>query len=158
MGAVRRLFLAPPGATVAFSAFVFVETFVFFAREDRWGVLFFFTPETWVYISFLWIKNIALSLLAAALFAALLRGTARLETEPRPASTRGVLVVALAAAAVGIALRFAWPENIPPGLWFDPPFEARALLLKPEGLPWIGGTPLYERPELAGNRELVSYV
>jgi hypothetical protein len=152
-----RLF-APAGATLAFSAFVAVETFVFLAREDRWEVLFFFTPETWLYIALLWIKNVALALLAAAVFTALVKGTARVEADPRPASTRGVLAVALAAALIGIALRFAWPENLPPGLWFDAPFEARALLARPEGLPWIGGAPLYERPELAGNRELVSYV
>lgn len=142
----------------AFAIFVFVETFFLFAREDRWEVLFYFTFETWPYILFLWIKNTALALLAAAVFTALVRGTARLEVDPRPASTRGVLAVALAAVGIGIALRFAWPEVIPPGLWFDPPFEARALLLKPEGLPWIGGVPLHDRPELAGNRELVSYV
>jgi hypothetical protein len=91
-------------------------------------------------------------------FTALVRGTARLEAEPRPASTRGVLAVALAAAGIGIALRFAWPEDLPPGLWFDPPFEARALLVRPQGLPWIGGVSLQDRPEMAGNRELVSYV
>jgi hypothetical protein len=142
----------------AFAIFVFVETFFLFAREDRWEVLFYFTFETWPYILFLWIKNTALAFLAAAVFTVLVRGTARLEADPRPVSTRGVLAVALAAAGIGIALRFAWPEMLPPGLWFDPPFEARALLVKPESLPWIGGVPLYDRPELAGNRELVSYV
>jgi hypothetical protein len=143
---------------MAFSAFVFVETFVFLARADRWGVLLYFTPETWLYVSLLWIKNVALALLAASVFAALVRGTARLERDPRPSSTRGAIAIAIAAAGIGIALRFAWPENLPPGLWFDPPYEARALLVRPEGLPWIGGIPLHEHPELAGNRELVSYV
>jgi hypothetical protein len=142
----------------AFAILVFVETFVFLAREDRWDVLFFFTKETWLFIALLWIKDLGLALLAAALFTAVVRWTTRLETDPRPASTRGVLVVALAAAGIGVALRFAWPESLPPGLWFDPPFEARALLVRPEGLPWIGGIPLHDRPELAGNRELVSYV
>jgi len=142
----------------AFAIFVFVETFFFFAREDRWEVLFFFTFETWPYILLLWIKNTALALLAAAVFTLLVRGTAWLEADPRPVSTRGALAVALAAAGIGIALRFAWPDVLPPGLWFDPPFEARALLVKPEGLPWIGGVPLFDHPELAGNRELVSYV
>ena len=143
---------------MAFSAFVFVETFVFLAREDRWGVLFFFTRETWAYIALLWIKDIALALLAAAVFLALVRGTARLEENPRTAATPGVLAVAVAAAGIGIALRFAWPEDLPPGVWFDPPFEARALLVKPEGLPWVGGVSLHDQPVLAGNRELVSYV
>jgi hypothetical protein len=148
----------PTGAERAFAILILVETFVFLAREDRWEVLFFFTSETWLYIALLWLKNVALALLAAAVFTALVRGTARLEIDPRPAATRGVLAVALAAAGIGIALRFAWPEDLPPGLWFDPPFEARALLVGPEGLPWIGGVPLQEGSELAGNHELVSYV
>ena len=152
-----RLF-APAGATPAFCAFVAVETFVFLAREDRWGVLFFFTKETWLFIALLWIKDIGLALLAAVLFTALVRWTARLETDPSASSTRGVLAVALVASGAGVALRFLWPEILPPGVWFDPPFEARALLERPEGLPWIGGVPLLDRPEVAGNRELVSYV
>jgi hypothetical protein len=142
----------------AFAVFVFVETFVFLAREDRWEVLFFFAPAMWLYVALLWVKNIALALAAAAVFTVLLRGTTRLEGNQRPVSTRGVLAVALAAAGIGVALRFAWPEVLPPGLWFDPPFEARALLVQPDGLPWIGGAPLHDHPELAGNRELVSYV
>ena len=149
---------APAGATLVFSAFVALETFIFFAREDRWGVLFYFTSETWLYITLLWIKNIGLALLAGLLFTALVKWTARLETDPPALSTRGVLAVALVASGAGVALRFLWPELYPPGVWFDPPFEARALLVKPDGLPWVGGVPLYERPELAGNRELVSYV
>jgi hypothetical protein len=57
----------------ALAILVFVETFVFLAREDRWEVLFFFTRETWPYIALLWIKDIGLALLAAVLFAALVR-------------------------------------------------------------------------------------
>ena len=142
----------------AFAIFVFLETFLFLAREDRWDVLFYVTVETWPYIALLWIKDITLSILAAAAFAALVGRTARLERTPPAPATRGILAVALAAAVIGIALRFAWPEMIPPGLWFDPPFEARTLLLKPEGLPWIGGAPLYDDPVRVGNRELVSNV
>jgi hypothetical protein len=151
-----RIGLTP--VELAFAILVFFETFLFLAREDRWEVLFYVTGETWPYIAFLWVKDIALSLLAAAAFAALVGRTARLERTPPAAATRGILAVALVAAGVGIALRFLWPEMIPPGLWFDPPFEARALLLKPEGLPWIGGAPLHDDPAGAGNRELVSYV
>jgi hypothetical protein len=147
-----------PFVTRAFSAFVFVETFVFFAREDRWGVLFFFTKETWLYITLLWIKDIGFALLPALLFAALVKWTARLETDPPAPSTRGVLAVALVASLAGVALRFLWPEILPPGVWFDVPYEARALLEKPEGLPWIGGVPLLDRSEVVqGNHELVSY-
>jgi hypothetical protein len=148
-------------ARILFSAFVAVETFVFLARDDRWGVLFFFTKETWLLVSLLWVKDVALALLAATLFAALVSAAERLErgTEARAReATHGVVAVAFLAAGIGIALRFAWPETIPPGLWFDPPFEARALLEKPHGLPWIGGAPLYADPVAAGNRELVSYV
>jgi hypothetical protein len=142
----------------AFSAFVAVETFVFLAREDRWAVLFFFTKETWLLVTLLWVKDVALALLAAVLFAALVSATERLERPPVPRATRGVLAVALFASGIGVALRFAFPEMIPPGLWFDPPFEARALLERPDGLPWIGGAPLHADPVAAGNRELVSYV
>lgn len=145
----------------AFSAFVAVETFVFLAREDRWAVLFFFTRETWLLVTLLWLKNVALALLAGVLFAALVRATERLEraTDLRAMrATRGVVAIALLAAGIGIASRFAFPEWIPPGLWFDPPFEARALLERPDGLPWIGGAPLHADPAAAGNRELVSFV
>src|SRR5512140_2098122 len=145
-------------STRAFAAFVFLETFVFLAREDRWAVLFFFTKETWLLVTLLWLKNLALALLAAALFAALVSVAEILERTPSPRVTRGVLAVVLLAAGIGVALRFAWPETIPPGLWFDPPFEARALLERPDGLPWIGGAPLHADPVAAGNRELVSYV
>ncbi len=141
-----------------FSAFVAVETFVFLAREDRWAVLFFFTKETWLYVLLLWLKDVALALLAAVLFAALVSVTEILERTPSPRVTRGVLAVVLLAVGVGVALRFAFPRMIPPGLWFDPPFEARALLERPDGLPWIGGVPLHADPVAAGNRELVSYV
>lgn len=147
-------------ARVLFSAFVAVETFVFLAREDRWAVLFFFTKETWLLVTLLWVKDVALALLAAVLFAALVSATERLERAPElaaPRATRVVLLVALLAAGIGVALRFAFPEWIPPGLWFDPPFEARALLERPDGLPWIGGAPLHADPVAAGNRELVSY-
>jgi len=140
-----------------FGVFVAVETFVFLAREDRWGVLFFFTKETWLLALLLWVKDVALALLAAALFRALVSATERLERAEAPRATRGVLAAAAAAVAIGLALRFAWPETVPPGLWFDPPFEARALLERPSGLPWIGGVPLHDDPVAAGNRELVSY-
>lgn len=143
--------------TRLFGIFVFLETFVFLARGDRWAVLFFFTGETWLLVTLLWLKNLALSLLAAAVFAALVSATELLERAPPPRVTRGVLAVVLLAAGIGVALRFAWPDTIPPGLWFDPPFEARALLERPLGLPWIGGVPLHDHPALAGNRELVSY-
>ncbi len=142
----------------AFVLLVFFETFLFLARADRWEVLFYVTRETWPWIALLWIKDVALSLLAAAAFAALLRVTARLEQATSGSATPGALSVALLALGTGVALRFLWPEMIPPGLWFDPPFEARALLLDPGRLPWIGGVPLHDDPLAAGNRELVSYV
>jgi hypothetical protein len=148
----------PRRAAVVFGLFVAVQTFALLAAADRWGVLLFFTRETWLLVLLLWLKDLALAG-AAGVVAALLLFRAR--ALPRaPGGRPSPLLVAVASAAVltGIALRWIFPDRIPPGLWFDPPYEARALLEKPAGLPWIGGVPLHEGPAAAGNRELVSYL
>jgi len=141
-----------------FGLFVALQTFVLLSRADRWEVLFFVTRETWLLVVLLWLKNLVVAALAGAAFAFLLHKARQLPatsvSKPAP------LLVALGVAAVvlGIALRWVFPETIPPGLWFDPPFEARALLERPGKIPWIGGVPLHEDPASSGNRELVSYV
>ncbi len=145
-------------AAILFGLFVAVQTFAWLARQDRWEVLFFVTRETWLLVLLLWAKNLLLAGLAGFAFLFLVRLTGGL---PEPAAVRpGPLLLALALLAVslGIALRWIFPEQIPPGLWFDPPFEARALLQHPGRVPWLGGVPLHDDPALAGNRELVSYL
>jgi hypothetical protein len=142
----------------AFGIFVAVQTFVFFARADRFEVLFWWTRETWLLLVLLWLKNLALAAAAGVVFTLLLRRARKLpeagDRKPAP------LLVALAVLAVlaGLALRWVLPGEIPPGLWFDPPFEARFLLEHPGAVPWIGGVPLHDDPAATGNRELVSYL
>jgi len=151
---VRR---SPDRAQALFGLFVAIQTFVLLSRADRWEVLFFVTRETWLLVLLLWLKNLAVAGIAGAAFAFVLRRAREL---PETAGSKAApLLVALGVgtAVLGIALRWAFPEAIPPGLWFDPPFEARALLERPGEIPWIGGVPLHDDPAAAGNRELVSY-
>ena len=145
-------------ARVLFSAFAFIQTFALLAAADRWAVLLDFTRETWLLVLLLWAKNLAIAGAAGAVAALLLRRAAAL---PEPAGGKPApFLVALAVAAVltGIALRWVLPEQIPPGLFVDPPFEARALLLHPDGIPWSGGIPLLDDPVSGGSRTLVSYL
>lgn len=140
-----------------FGVFVFVQTFALLAEADRWAVLLDVTRETWPYVLLLWVKNLALASAAGALGGVLAARAAGLPEPPggRPAPR----LVALASAAVlaGIALRWVFPGEIPPGLFVDPPLEARALLLDPDGVPWTGGTPLLD-PFTSGSRTLVSHL
>ncbi len=146
------------GTAAVFGLFVAVQAFAWLARQDRWEVLFFVTRETWLLVLLLWAKNLLLAALAGFAFLLLVRLAGTL---PEPAEKRAgppLLALALLAVSLGIALRWIFPEQIPPGLWFDPPFEARALLRNPGGVPWIGGVPLHDDPAASGNRELVSYL
>ncbi|HQR47513.1 MAG TPA: hypothetical protein PK598_16050, partial [Thermoanaerobaculia bacterium] len=148
-----------PGATVLlFGLFVALQTFVLLSRGDRWEVLFWVTRETWLLVALLWAKNLLLAALAGAAFVLLLRRARELPGAAAPEPTPSLVALGAAAVVLGIALRWVFPETIPPGLWFDPPFEARALLEHPGEIPWIGGVPLHDDPAAAGNRELVSYV
>src|SRR6185295_2705372 len=47
-------------AAVAVGIFAAIQTFVFFARRDRFSVLLWWTDESWLYVSLLWLKNLAL--------------------------------------------------------------------------------------------------
>jgi hypothetical protein len=148
-----------PGATVLlFGLFVALQTFVLLSRGDRWEVLFWVTRETWLLVALLWAKNLFLAALAGAAFVLLLRRARELPGAAAPEPAPSLVALGAAAVVLGIALRWVFPETIPPGLWFDPPFEARALLEHPGEIPWIGGVPLHDDPAAAGNRELVSYV
>lgn len=148
----------PDGARVFFALFVAVQTFVLLSRADRWEVLFFVTRETWLLVLLLWMKNLSVAALAGAAFAFVLRRARELPETAGSRATPPLVALGVGAAILGLALRWVFPETIPPGLWFDPPFEARALLEHPGEIPWIGGVPLHDDPVAAGNRELVSYV
>jgi hypothetical protein len=141
-----------------FGAFAAIQTFALLAEADRWAVLLDFTRETWLLVLLLWLKNLAIAAAAGALASFLLGRAARL---PEPQSKRPappLVAVAIAAVLTGIALRWVYPEGIPPGLFVDPPLEARALLLHPGGVPWSGGIPLLDDPVSGGSRTLVSYL
>jgi hypothetical protein len=142
----------------AFSAFAAIQTFALLAEADRWAVLLDFTRETWLLVLLLWLKNLAIAAAAGAVAAALLGRAAGLP-EPQEGRPAPLLVaLAIATVLVGIVLRWVFPEQIPPGLFVDPPFEARALLLHPDGVPWSGGIPLLDDPASGGSRTLVSYL
>ncbi|HSB64882.1 MAG TPA: hypothetical protein VLJ18_11985 [Thermoanaerobaculia bacterium] len=148
----------PRRAAVFFGLFAAVQTFALLAERDRWGVLLFFTRETWLLVLLLWLKNLALAAAAGFAAAFLLRRAAGLPEPPEGKPSPLLVGLAIAAVLVGIALRWAFPDQIPPGLFVDPPFEARALLLRPDGVPWIGGIPLLDDPVSGGSRTLVSYL
>ena len=144
-------------AAVLFGLFAALQTFALLARYDRWEVLFFVTGETWLLVFLLWLKNVAGAALVGFAFALLFRQARKLPGDRGRKPGSDLVTLAGAAVVLGIALRWVFPDEIPPGLWFDPPFEARALLEHPREIPWIGGIPLHDDPAAAGNRELVSY-
>ena len=149
----------PPGrAAVLFGLFAAVQTFALLAERDRWGVLLFFTRETWLLVLLLWLKDLALAGAAGVVAALLLAGARKLPETPRGKPSPLLVAVAAAAVLLGIALRWVFPEQLPPGLWVDVPFEAGALLERPGAIPWIGGASFHDAPAAAGNRELVSYL
>jgi hypothetical protein len=157
MKAARKV--RPPGrAAVLFGLFAAVQTFALRAEADRWGVLLFFTRETWLLVLLLWLKNVAIAAAAGFVAAFLLRRAASLPEPPGGKPAPLLVALSVAAVLVGIALRWVFPDQIPPGLFVDPPFEARALLLHPDGIPWIGGIPLLDDPVSGGSRTLVSYL
>lgn len=149
----------PPGrAAVLFGLFAAIQTFALLAEADRWGVLLFFTRETWLLLLLLWLKNLALAAGAGVVAAFLLRRAADLAEPPGGKPSPLLVALAIAAVLVGLALRWVFPDQIPPGLFVDPPLEARALLLHPNGVPWTGGIPLLDDPVFGGSRTLVSYL
>jgi 4-amino-4-deoxy-L-arabinose transferase-like glycosyltransferase len=141
-----------------FGIFVAVQTFVLFAQADRFEVLFWWTRETWLLVLLLWLKNLALAAAAGAAFTLLLNRARDLPDADNRKPASLLVALALVAVGAGITLRWVFPDEIPPGLWYDPPFEARALLQHPGEIPWIGGVPLHDDPVASGNRELVSYL
>ncbi len=139
-----------------FGAFVAIETFALLARADRWGVLFFFTKETWLYVLLLWLKDLALAAAAGAgavwLLALLTRAAARVEDEPpAPLARAAEAAWVVPAVALGGVLRWAFRAWNPPGLWVDAVYAARPLFGGTVP-PW-GATPFGENP---ASHEVVS--
>lgn len=145
-------------AAVLFGVFAGIQTFALLAQGDRWGVLFFFTRETWLLVLLLWLKDLGLAAGAGVVASFLLRLAARLPESPGGTPSALLVGLAVAAVVVGVSLRWVFPAQIPPGLFFDAPFEARPLLLHPGGIPWSGGVPLLDDPVSGGSRTLVSYL
>jgi hypothetical protein len=131
-------------AAIAIGAFAAIQTFVFFARRDRFSVLFWWTSESWLLVTLLWLKDLALAAAAFLGFGALANATERLHEpeDPRTPDWTHSLVFALLLAA-GIALRWLAPRQIPPGVWADALFEAEGVLRDPGSVGWLGGRPLH---------------
>jgi hypothetical protein len=139
----------------AVGIFAAVQTFLFFAGRDHFAVLLWWTRESWLYVTLLWVKDLGLAAVAFLLFRYLARKTAAL---PEPAEERGRgpghALLFLAILAVGVALRWIAPRQIPPGVWGDSLYEAEAALRNPRGVPWLGGVPV----GIAGASGLVSHL
>lgn len=141
--------LAPrDAAEAALGAWAAVQVFFLLAERDRFEVLFSLDPASLPFVAVLWVRNLAVAAAASAAFVALLRLTGRWasrepeEGPPRP-GPRGLAVSALALVALlGVAARWALPEELPPGLWCDVAYEAEAALDAPESEPLWGAIPL----------------
>lgn len=131
-------------AAIALGVFAAIQTFVFFARRDRFSVLFWWTSESWLLVTLLWCKDLALAAAAFLAFGTLAHRTEQLpeppESESRTTVRHALIFVAILAA--GTALRWLAPRQIPPGVWADALFEAEGVLRDPGSVGWLGGRPL----------------
>jgi hypothetical protein len=131
-------------AAIALGVFAAIQTFVFFARRDRFSVLFWWTSESWLLVTLLWCKDLALAAAAFLAFGALAHRTGQMpeppESESRTTVRHALIFVAILAA--GTALRWLAPRQIPPGVWADALFEAEGVLRDPGSAGWLGGRPL----------------
>ncbi len=146
------------GTPIALGVFAAVQTFLLVAQRDRFAVLFWWTTESWLLVTLLWLKDLALAGLAFVAFRHLDIATASLpepvEAGDRASRIRHALLFAGVLAA-GVALRFVSPRQIPPGVWYDALTEAEGALRDPGGIPWLGGRPF--APE-AGGTALISHL
>ena len=131
-------------AAIALGIFAAIQTFVFFARRDRFSVLFWWTSESWLLVTLLWLKNLALAGAAYLTFGSLAHATERLPESAETGSGKSLrhALVFLAILAAGTALRWVAPRQLPPGVWADALFEAEGVLRDPGSLGWLGGRPL----------------
>jgi hypothetical protein len=130
------------GAVPALGIFAAAQTFLFFARRDHFAVLFWWTRESWLLVTLLWMKDLGLAAVAFLLLRYLARKTAVLP-EPADGAGRGSghVLLFIAILATGVALRWIAPQQIPPGVWGDSLYEAEAGLRNPGETPWYGGVP-----------------
>jgi hypothetical protein len=131
-------------AAIALGILAAIQTFVFFARRDRFSVLFWWTSESWLLVTLLWCKNLALAAAAFLAFGSLAHATERLPEPAEPESEKSFrhLLLFIAILAAGTALRWVAPRQIPPGVWADALFEAEGVLRDPGSVGWLGGRPL----------------
>jgi hypothetical protein len=140
----------------ALAILVFVETFVFLARGDRWETLFFVTKETWFYVAILWGKNLGLAALAALATSRLVRALARTGPEDpgrEPLSMRREAAAVAVLLLAGVFLRGVAPDLIPPGTWVDTLLETETAMRAPDRIALWGVVPFDPRD---GSRELTS--
>jgi hypothetical protein len=134
----------PGGAALALGLFGAFQTFIFFARRDHFAVLLWWTKESWLLVSLLWLKDLALAGVAFVAFRYLVLAAAA-RPEPAEPDDRGSLLRHalwfFGILAVGVALRWVAPLQIPPGVWGDALYEAEAALREPGRVPWFGGVP-----------------
>jgi hypothetical protein len=133
------------GEAIGVGLFAAIQTFVYFARRDRFSVLFWWTGDSWSYVSALWLKDLALAALAFVVFAEIVRATLAIgDGAPRSdesSRARDAVLFGVVLAA-GILLRWIAPRAIPPGVWSDILIESEGALRHPGDVPWLGGTPL----------------
>jgi hypothetical protein len=130
-------------AAIALGVFAAIQTFVFFARRDRFSVLFWWTSESWLLVTLLWLKDLALAAAAFLVFRSLAHATERLPAPAEPSSRKSLrhALLFVAILAAGTALRWVAPRQIPPGVWVDPLIEVHQILRHPGSNGWLGGWP-----------------
>ncbi|HEY3172429.1 MAG TPA: glycosyltransferase family 39 protein [Thermoanaerobaculia bacterium] len=144
---------------MALGLFAAVQTFILFARRDRFAVLFWWTKESWLLVTLLWLKDLALAAAAFFVFFRIVRWSETLPDPPEPEDSGFRLRHALLFAgilAAGVAMRWVAPRQIPPGVWGDAPAEVEAALREPGRIPWFGGRPFGAQG--GASNALVSYL
>jgi len=140
------------------AVFVFLHAFLRLALADSFGVLTYFTKETWLLVLLLWAKDLGLAALAALAAAWLYRrlfededGSPPERDERLTPRREGAAVAAF--LALGILLRWIARDTIPPGVWEDTILETESALRDPASVPWWGAVPFNAR---SGSHELTS--